>query len=62
MGWSPERGFLDSFWDFYTDEAILISLLAAGSPTYPVDPEVFYAWTRHSASYENGKPFARLDK
>jgi hypothetical protein len=57
MGWSPERGFLDSYWDFYTDEAILISLLAVGSPTYPVLPEVFYAWTRHEASYEAGKPF-----
>ncbi len=57
MGWSPERGFLDSYWDFYTDEAILISLLAIGSPTYPVDPEVFYSWTRHSAAYETGKPF-----
>lgn len=57
MGWSPERGFLESYWDFYTDETILISLLAIGSPTYPVGPEVFYAWTRHSASYETGKPF-----
>jgi len=57
MGWSPERGFLDSYWDFYTDEAILISLLAIGSPTHPVSPEVFYAWTRHSAAYESGKPF-----
>lgn len=57
MGWSPERGFLDSYWDFYTDESILISLLAIGSPTHPVDPEVFYTWARHSASYETGKPF-----
>ncbi|MFH1190294.1 MAG: glucoamylase family protein [Candidatus Omnitrophota bacterium] len=57
MGWSPERGFLDSYWDFYTDETILVCLLAIGSPTHPVDPEVFYAWTRQSDSYETGKPF-----
>ncbi len=57
MGWSPERGFLDSYWDFYTDETMLVCLLAIGSPTHPVDPEVFYAWTRHSAAYETGKPF-----
>lgn len=57
MGWSPERGFLDSYWDFYTDEVILLSLLAIGSPTHPVDPQVFYAWTRNSAAYESGKPF-----
>lgn len=57
MGWSPERGFLDSYWDFYTDESILVSLLAIGSPTYPVDPEAFYAWARMSGSYENIKPF-----
>ncbi|MGB2706073.1 MAG: glucoamylase family protein [Candidatus Omnitrophota bacterium] len=57
MGWSPERGFLSSYWDFYTDEVILISLLAIGSPTHPVDPEVFYAWIRHEGSYDEGKPF-----
>jgi len=28
MGWSPERGFLESYWDYYTDEVILISLMA----------------------------------
>lgn len=57
MGWSPERGFLESYWDFYTDEAILVSLLAIGSPTYPVDPQAFYAWNRQTGAYENGKPF-----
>lgn len=57
MGWSPERGFLESYWDFYTDEVVLICLLAIGSPTHPVDPDVFYAWTRHKGSYGDGKPF-----
>ncbi|MFH1593585.1 MAG: glucoamylase family protein [Candidatus Omnitrophota bacterium] len=57
MGWSPERGYLDSYWDYYTDEVILISLLAIGSPTHPVSPEAFYAWSRHKSSYGAGKPF-----
>lgn len=33
-------------WDYYTDEAILINLLAIGSPIHPVPSEVFYAWAR----------------
>ena len=57
MGWSPERGFLGSYWDYYTDEAVLICLLAIGSPTHPVDPGCFYAWTRNEGSYGGGKPF-----
>ena len=57
MGWSPERGFLESYWDFYTDEVIIISLLAIGSPTYPVSPDVFYTWARNKDSYAGGKPF-----
>ncbi|MDD5437406.1 MAG: carbohydrate binding domain-containing protein, partial [Candidatus Omnitrophica bacterium] len=47
MGWSPERGFLESYWDYYTDEVVLITLLAIGSPTHPAPPEVFYAWMRN---------------
>jgi hypothetical protein len=57
MGWSPERGYLDAYWDYYTDEVIIISLLAIGSPTYPVSPDVFYAWTRNKDSYGSGKSF-----
>lgn len=57
MGWSPERGFLESYWDYYTDEVIMITLLAIGSPTHPVSPDVFYAWTRQKGSYGDGKPF-----
>ncbi|MDD5427845.1 MAG: glucoamylase family protein [Candidatus Omnitrophica bacterium] len=57
MGWSPERGFLESYWDYYTDEVVLITLLAIGSPTHPAPPEVFYAWLRNKDSYKGGKPF-----
>ncbi|MDP3790971.1 MAG: glucoamylase family protein [Candidatus Omnitrophota bacterium] len=57
MGWSPERGFLESYWDYYTDEGVLITLLAIGSPTHSTGPEVFYAWTRQKGSYANGAEF-----
>lgn len=57
MGWSPERGFLESYWDYYTDETILINLLAIGSPTHPVAPDVFYSWVRNKGAYDNGQPF-----
>jgi hypothetical protein len=57
MGWSPERGFLESYWDYYTDEVVLITLLAIGSPTHGASPDVFYAWTRNKDAYKGGKPF-----
>ena len=57
MGWSPERGMLESYWDYYTDEVIMINLLAIGSPAYPVTPDVFYAWIRNKGAYGSGKEF-----
>jgi hypothetical protein len=63
MGWNPEGGpngsFLDAYWDYYSDEVILINLLAVGSPTHPVDPEVFYAWKREKGNYGLGRPFVQ---
>jgi hypothetical protein len=57
MGWSPERGMLESYWDYYTDEVVIIDLLAIGSPTYPISPDAFYAWIRSKGSYGGGKEF-----
>ena len=57
MGWSPETGILESYWDFYTDEVVLISLLAIGSPTHAVSPEAFYAWQRDEGSHKDGESF-----
>ena len=52
MGWHPEpanernpRGFIPSQWAGY-DEAMLLYVLALGSPTYPVDPVAWTQWTR----------------
>jgi hypothetical protein len=43
-GWLPQSGFLASDWKGY-NEAMLVYLLALGSPTYPVGPEAWGAWT-----------------
>jgi hypothetical protein len=47
-GWKPERGFLRWRWEGY-DEALILYVLAMGSPTFPIPPESYAAWT---TSYE----------
>jgi hypothetical protein len=44
LGWSPEDGFLPYDWRGY-NEAMLVYLLALGSPTYPVRPDAWGEWT-----------------
>lgn len=48
MAWTPETSF-DNWWNYYTDEAILICLLAVASGQ--VDSTVFYAWEREQGTY-----------
>jgi hypothetical protein len=43
-GWKPETGHLSSDYKGY-NEAMLLYLLALGSPTYPVDANAWDAWT-----------------
>lgn len=43
-GWKPESGFLKYRWTGY-DEALLLYVLALGSPTYPIPNEAYSAWT-----------------
>lgn len=43
MGWTPEQGFHTYDWNGY-NEAMIVVLLALGSPTHPVDPS---AWTAY---------------
>ena len=45
MGWHPEAGFLNSRWEHYC-ELMMIYLLAIGSPTHPVPPSAWDAFTR----------------
>ena len=44
MGWSPEHGMLAYDWSGY-NEAQLVYILALGSPTHPVSPDAYAAWT-----------------
>ena len=43
-GWTPEDGFLEYDWRGY-NEAMLVYVLALGSPTYPVGPDAWQEWT-----------------
>lgn len=44
MGWSPEDGFIDVAWRGY-NEAMILYLLALGSPTHPIEPKAWEEWT-----------------
>jgi hypothetical protein len=44
MGWYPESGFIQHDWAGY-NEAMLLYILALGSPTHPVQPDAWQAWT-----------------
>ncbi len=44
-GWKPETGFLTARWKDYSEQ-MLLYILAIGSPTHPVSPDVWYAWQR----------------
>lgn len=49
-GWKPEIGFLPYRWDAYC-ELMMIYLLAIGSPTYPISPDSWDAWSRPMFEY-----------
>jgi hypothetical protein len=44
MGWHPETGFIQADWRGY-NEAMLLYVLAFGSPTHAIGPEAWDAWT-----------------
>ncbi|MBB3148689.1 hypothetical protein FHS21_005137 [Phyllobacterium trifolii] len=43
-GWRPESGFIPHRWRGY-DEGLLLYIIGLGSPTYPLPPESFAAYT-----------------
>jgi hypothetical protein len=47
-GWTPEGGFLPYRWQGY-NEALILYVLALGSPSHPLPAESYAAWT---ATYE----------
>ncbi|MFK8162440.1 MAG: glucoamylase family protein [Lewinella sp.] len=51
MGWRPERGFIKADWNGY-NEAMVLLVLAMGSPTHPVPDD---AWEKWSENYQWGE-------
>lgn len=49
MGYSPEKGFFGA-WDWYAEQ-FMVYFLAAASPTFPVNAEVFYDFERAWGAY-----------
>ncbi len=43
MGWHPERGFIKARWTGY-NEAMVLLIMALGSPTHPIPPDSWEAW------------------
>ncbi len=46
LGWHPETGFLPYDYRGYS-EAMILYILALGSPTFPVEPEAWDEWVSH---------------
>ena len=44
LAWTPEEGFSGDDWRGY-NEAMLVYLLALGSPTHPIGPQAWTLWT-----------------
>src|SRR5688572_7209744 len=51
MGWDPSTGFIKADWHGL-NEAMLLIVLALGSPTHPVGAEAWSAWT---STYQWGR-------
>ena len=51
MGWDPETGFLKARWEHFC-ELMMIYLLGIGSPTHPLSPDTWKAWTRPVVKFQ----------
>ncbi len=45
MGWHPETGFIKATWEGY-NEAMILLIMAMGSPTHPIPESSWDAWCR----------------
>lgn len=45
LGWKPNHGFLSYGWEGYS-EALILYVPGLASPTYPLTPQSFLAWTK----------------
>ena len=60
LGWMPDKGFLDYDWVGY-NEAMLVYVLALGSPTFPIEPDAWTKWADHYADDWGGlEPYEHL--
>jgi hypothetical protein len=50
-GWTPELGFLQYRWDYYS-ELMMMYLLGIGSSTHPLPVETWHAWKRSTFEYD----------
>lgn len=50
-GWTPELGFLQYRWDYYS-ELMMMYLLGLGSVTHPLPVETWHAWKRTTFEYQ----------
>lgn len=50
-GWTPELGFLQYRWDYYS-ELMMMYLLGLGSPTHPLPVAAWHAWKRTTFEYD----------
>ncbi len=57
QNWKPETGYSSYYWHDYSDEVLLIALLAVGSPVYPAPPEVYERFKKEKGRYAKGHPF-----
>lgn len=54
MGWKPESGFIEHHWDILSENTAMV-LMAIGSPTHPLSPEAWEAFSRESQRTAFGK-------
>jgi hypothetical protein len=45
LGWCPESGFLAPSWDKGYSEALILYILALGSPSFPIPEQGYRGWT-----------------
>lgn len=50
-GWTPELGFLQYRWDYYS-ELMMMYLLGLGSTTHPLPVQTWHAWKRLTFEYD----------
>lgn len=55
MGWKPESGFINTTWKGY-NEAMILYILGAASPTHPIPPASWQVWTE---TYQWGKYYGQ---